>query len=256
MCIRDRDCGDSYVSDYTEVLPHNYEKQVIEPTCTSQGYTIYTCPDCGAEYIGDEKESIAHTYTSTVTEPTCTEMGFATNVCNDCGYTYISDYTDPLGHDYIEEVTAPTCTAVSYTHLYQKSKNAKKYRKGIEYGSASWGTHKDIEPFMNPVFQKNIPLTQTEWLTMESRVSPPKNARNKNCLLYTSLLSTSKSSLIAFCVSHTLPSCTLTSMPSSPESLVNTKKSTVLFLICVFFSAISYRLSVVNLLKILYQSLL
>lgn len=67
--------------------------------------------------------------------------------------------------------------------VYQKSKNAKKYRKGIEYGSASWGTHKDIEPFMNSVFQKNIPLTQTEWLTMESRVSPPKNARNKNIIV-------------------------------------------------------------------------
>lgn len=67
--------------------------------------------------------------------------------------------------------------------VYQKSKNAKKYRKGIEYGSASWGTHKDIEPFMNPVFQKNIPLTQTEWLTMESRVSPSKNARNKNIIV-------------------------------------------------------------------------
>ena len=67
--------------------------------------------------------------------------------------------------------------------VYQKSKNAKKYRKGIEYGSASWGTHKDIEPFMNLVFQKNIPLTQTEWLTMESRVSPPKNARNKNIIV-------------------------------------------------------------------------
>ena len=67
--------------------------------------------------------------------------------------------------------------------VYQKSKNAKKYRKGIEYGSASWGTHNDIKPFMNPVFQKNIPLTQTEWLTMESRVSPPKNARNKNIIV-------------------------------------------------------------------------
>ena len=67
--------------------------------------------------------------------------------------------------------------------VYQKSKNAKKYRKGMEYGSASWGTHNDIKPFMNPVFQKNIPLTQTEWLTMESRVSPPKNARNKNIIV-------------------------------------------------------------------------
>ena len=50
------DCGDSYKSDYTEVLPHNYNKRTIKPTCTSQGYTIYTCPDCGKEYIGDEQE--------------------------------------------------------------------------------------------------------------------------------------------------------------------------------------------------------
>lgn len=67
--------------------------------------------------------------------------------------------------------------------VYQKSKNAKKYRKGEEYGSARWGTHKDIEPFMDKVFKNNIPLTQTEGLMMESRPKIPKNARNKNILV-------------------------------------------------------------------------
>ena len=50
------DCGENYVSDYTEVLPHNYNKKTVEPTCTSQGYTIYTCSDCGKEYISDEQQ--------------------------------------------------------------------------------------------------------------------------------------------------------------------------------------------------------
>lgn len=67
--------------------------------------------------------------------------------------------------------------------IWQKSKNARKYRKGVEYGSARWGTEKDIKPFKNPVFQKNIPLTATESLTMESRANPPKNSRNKNILV-------------------------------------------------------------------------
>ena len=67
--------------------------------------------------------------------------------------------------------------------VYVKGKNAKKYRKGIEYGSARWGTAEDIEPFTDPVFQNNIPLTQTERLTMNSRPKQPKYARNKNILV-------------------------------------------------------------------------
>ena len=67
--------------------------------------------------------------------------------------------------------------------VYVKGKNAKKYRKGIEYGSARWGTAEDIKPFTDPVFQNNIPLTQTERLTMNSRPKQPKYARNKNILV-------------------------------------------------------------------------
>ena len=67
--------------------------------------------------------------------------------------------------------------------VYSKGKNAKKYRKGEEYGSARWGTAKDIEPFMAPKFADNIILTKTERLMMSNRPPDPKNARNKNVLV-------------------------------------------------------------------------
>ena len=67
--------------------------------------------------------------------------------------------------------------------VYAKGKNARKYRKGIEYGSARWGTAADIAPYVDPVADWNIPLTQTEKLTMSSRPKNPKYARNKNILV-------------------------------------------------------------------------
>ena len=67
--------------------------------------------------------------------------------------------------------------------VYIKGKNAKKYRKGIEYGSARWGNANDIRPFADPVFRNNVILTQTEKLMMSNRPKNPKNARNKNVLI-------------------------------------------------------------------------
>ena len=67
--------------------------------------------------------------------------------------------------------------------VYFKGKNAKKFRKNLEYGSARWGTREDIAPFMDPVFENNIILTQTERLMMSNRPKDPKNARNKNVLV-------------------------------------------------------------------------
>lgn len=67
--------------------------------------------------------------------------------------------------------------------VYEKGKNAKKYRHGEEYGSARWGSQKDIAPFIDPVFENNILLTQTERLTMDSRPKQPQYARNKNILV-------------------------------------------------------------------------
>ena len=67
--------------------------------------------------------------------------------------------------------------------VYVKGKNAKKFRKNMEYGSARWGTAEDIRPYVDPVFENNIILTQTESLTMNNRPADPKTARNKNVLI-------------------------------------------------------------------------
>ena len=67
--------------------------------------------------------------------------------------------------------------------VYSKQKNAKKYRKGMEYGTARWGTAADIKPFIDPVFDNNVLLTHTERLMMSNRPKDPKNARNKNILV-------------------------------------------------------------------------
>ncbi len=75
------------------------------------------------------------------------------------------------------------CGAGLRLAVYLRSKNAKKYRHGMEYGSARWGSPKDIEPFMAPKFADNIILTKTERLMMSNRPPDPKNARNKNVLV-------------------------------------------------------------------------
>ena len=75
------------------------------------------------------------------------------------------------------------CGAGLRLAVYLRGKNAKKYRHGMEYGSARWGTPKDIEPFMAPKFEDNIILTQAERLMMSNRPPDPKNARNKNVLV-------------------------------------------------------------------------
>ena len=67
--------------------------------------------------------------------------------------------------------------------VYYKAKHAKKFRQGVEYGSARWGTAKDIAPYVDPVFENNVLLTATERLMMSGRPKQPKYARNKNILV-------------------------------------------------------------------------
>ncbi len=84
------------------------------------------------------------------------------------------------GHDLLAGIAGAAAVKLA---VYMKGKNAKKYRQGEEYGSARWGTPKDIAPFIDPVFENNILLTQTERLTMDSRPKQPKYARNKNVIV-------------------------------------------------------------------------
>ena len=83
----------------------------------------------------------------------------------------------------LDLLVGSVCGTLLRLAVYCKSKNARKYRKGVEYGSSRWGTQKDIAPYIDPVFQNNVILTQTERLTMNSRPKNPKTARNKNVLV-------------------------------------------------------------------------
>ena len=103
--------------------------------------------------------------------------------------------------------------------VYVKGKNAKKYRKGIEYGSARWGNAEDIKPYIDPDFQNNIILTQTERLTMNSRPKQPKYARNKNVII----IGGSGSGKTRFYVKPNLMQ-----MPSNVSYVVTDPKGTIL----------------------------
>ena len=83
----------------------------------------------------------------------------------------------------IDLIVGIAAAAIIRLAVYVKGKNAKKFRKNLEYGSARWGTREDIAPFIDPVFENNIILTQTESLMMSNRPKDPKNARNKNVLV-------------------------------------------------------------------------
>ena len=93
-------------------------------------------------------------------------------------------FADPLPSLHpLDLLVGLCCGAGLRLAVYLRGKNAKKYRHGMEYGSARWGTPKDIEPFMAPKFADNIILTKTERLMMSNRPPDPKNARNKNVLV-------------------------------------------------------------------------
>ena len=108
------DCGDTYTGDYTDKAEHDYKKTVTAPTCTSHGYTTYSCKNCDDEYVSDYTEKLAHNYKEDITKPTCTSMGFSTFTCTDCGDSYVGDYTDMLEHNYNKETVEPTCTEHGY----------------------------------------------------------------------------------------------------------------------------------------------
>ena len=93
-------------------------------------------------------------------------------------------FSNPLPSFYPKDLLIGMCCAVALRLVvYAKAKNAKKFRHGEEYGSARWGNAKDIEPYMDSVFENNILLTQTERLMMSGRPKNPKHARNKNILV-------------------------------------------------------------------------
>lgn len=124
--------------------------------------------------------------------------------------------------------------------IYTKGKNAKKYRRGTEYGSARWGGADDIKPYTDPVFENNIPLTQTERLTMNSRPKQPKYARNKNILV----IGGSGSGKTRFFVKPSLMQCTSKDFPTS--YIVTDPKGTLVLETGKMLQRYKYRIKVLN----------
>ena len=120
------DCKDTYTGNYTDKIDHDYKQTVTNPTCTEHGYTTNTCVNCGDEFVSDYTEKKPHNYNAEITKPTCTEFGYTTYTCADCGDKYISDYTDKTEHNYSKKVIEPTCTEHGYT-IYTCPDCGKEY---------------------------------------------------------------------------------------------------------------------------------
>ena len=121
--------------------------------------------------------------------------------------------------------------------IYFKGKNAKKYRQGEEYGSARWGNQKDIEPFIDPVFENNVILTQTERLMMSGRPKHPKYARNKNVIV----IGGSGSGKTRFYVKPNLMQ-----MPPKVSYVVTDPKGTIIIECGKMLSGAGYKIKVLN----------
>lgn len=121
--------------------------------------------------------------------------------------------------------------------IYFKGKNAKKYRQGEEYGSARWGNQKDIQPFIDPVFENNVILTQTERLMMSGRPKHPKYARNKNVIV----IGGSGSGKTRFYVKPNLMQ-----MPPKVSYVVTDPKGTIIIECGKMLSDAGYKIKVLN----------
>ena len=94
---------------------HSYTTTVIEPTCTKQGYILYSC-ECGYGYIADGEDATGHSYAETVTEPTCTDKGFTTHKCEVCGDSYVDAHSEATGHVYDREILSSECVRSEATY--------------------------------------------------------------------------------------------------------------------------------------------
>ena len=106
-------CGSTYVSDETAATGHSYQANVKAPTCIAAGYTTYTCI-CGDTYDADSVPALGHSYNAVTTPVTCTKDGYTTYTCH-CGSSYVGDVVSATGHDYTVEVsTAPGCDSAGF----------------------------------------------------------------------------------------------------------------------------------------------
>ncbi len=108
-------CGDEVKADFVPATGHSYEASVVAPTCEKDGYTNHICSVCGDSYRDNYVDAAGHQYTDTVTAPTCTASGYTTHTCSVCGHSYVDSIVPATGHSYDAVVTAPTCTNAGHT---------------------------------------------------------------------------------------------------------------------------------------------
>lgn len=113
---RCKECGIGKKDTYTKATGHNLVGLITAPTCSRQGFTTYSCTKCSYSYDTDYTATLAHNYKKgTVVSPTCTEKGYTIYTCADCGAKKKDSYTKALGHSYSGFITAPTCTHGGFT---------------------------------------------------------------------------------------------------------------------------------------------
>lgn len=109
-------CGDTYKDSLVACLPHRFEATVVEPTCTHRGYTTYTCADCGYSYLDAKsyKDQTEHSYSATVVPPTCETAGYTVYTCTICGDEYVDDTVSALAHDFSQLIDRGTDPKCQY----------------------------------------------------------------------------------------------------------------------------------------------
>lgn len=157
------------------------------------------------------------------------------------GDGFASAFASPFPSFYPQDLMVGLlCGAALRLAVYMKGKNAKKYRKDVEYGSARWGTAEDIKPFVDPVFENNIILTQTESLMMSNRPKNPKYARNKNVLI----IGGSGSGKTRFWLKPNLMQCTSKAYPTS--FVVTDPKGSIVIECGKLLQRNGYRIKILN----------
>ena len=108
-------CGEEYIVNEVPSLGHTYVSAFTPPTCLTDGFTTYTCTRCSDTYDDDIVPALGHDYVATITDPLCLEDGFTTYVCTRCNNTYVDDIVPKLGHNYVGTVTDPLCLEDGFT---------------------------------------------------------------------------------------------------------------------------------------------
>lgn len=121
-----RVCGYSNRDNTTAALGHSYTSSTTASSCTEGGYTVYTCSRCGNSYTGNVTSATGHSYSAKVTSPACTGEGYVTYTCTKCNYSYIGNRTEALGHSYSATTSSSSCTSGGYT-LYKCSRCGVSY---------------------------------------------------------------------------------------------------------------------------------